>query len=90
MRANAMRIEEVITGDIQPGDAVTPTNGVFRGMRFAVLEVRPVVLGVEVLIRPYETGPVPLWVPRDDVAPMFDATRCQVCGSDRHPRCRGV
>lgn len=88
--AQASETEQI---DMQPGDSVTPTGGVFKGQRFLVMELHPAKQfgePPEARIRPYparQGGPSPMWVPIDELEAFFSLRLCPVCGDSGHRRC---
>lgn len=80
-----------IADDVEPGDAVTPINGVFCGVRFVVVDIGPGEISrksVRVRRQPPSPGQAPAeWVPIRDLAPFFAAGACVTCGDKAHARC---
>lgn len=74
--------------EIQVGDAVTPTTGVWAGDRFRVVAAR----AGEAMVRadpPRNGKPGAIWVPFAEVRHFYtdEDKLCPVCGSREHLRC---
>lgn len=85
---------ELVQGptEIVEGDAVTPTEGVWRGRRFLAMQVVPVIEAyappqVQIRPDPPQQGARPLLVPAAELVHFFRAGDCPVCGDPSHRRC---